>query len=73
MSRSLDIIRQDYGAGGSRKQGTCTLCGAIVSLTDDCHDDWHRRLNATFAQTARYVDQLRQALDRAGVTVEVEA
>lgn len=72
MSRSQDIITRDYGPDGSRRQGICTLCGAIVSLADQVHDDWHRRLNATFGQTARYVDQLRQALDRAGVKVEVE-
>lgn len=69
MSRTQDIIRDDY-TSGNRRQGVCTLCGAIVNLTDDTHDDWHRRLNSTFAQTARYVDQLRQALDRAGVKVE---
>lgn len=70
MSRTQDIIRQEYGAGGNRRQGVCTLCGAIVNLSDQAHEDWHRRLSATFAETARYVDQLRQALERAGVKVE---
>lgn len=71
MSRTQDIIRETLY--GDRRQGVCTLCGAVVNLADQAHDDWHKRLNATFAQTARYVDQLRQALDRAGVTVEVES